>query len=102
MELKDLAIKPEDMRNQIVIFKHCYEISVEDAYRIAQRKLIEWLEDTHKISHIETWVFETCPYCGDRSGGDCETVTNHAHNGGYVHLPDKCWLCELKKQLREG
>jgi len=53
MDIKDLAIKPEDMRNQIVIFKHCYEISVEDAYRIAQRKLLDVL---NKI------LYEICPH----------------------------------------
>ena len=75
MELKDLAIKPEDMRNQIVIFKHCYEISVEDAYRIAQRKLLKVLENEGKIKCESKW-------------STCKHIWEHAVD---------CWLCKLKK-----
>ena len=87
MELKDLAIKPEDMRNQIVIFKHCYEISVEDAYRIAQRKLIEWLDKPCKEHPLKF----TC----DTSGRKFEQPEYHYRQR--LHCPN-C-MAELKKQL---
>jgi hypothetical protein len=94
MDIKQVLLTDEEVVELLstIYFKDKFEV-VKTVNKAQCLKLIEWLEDCHRISHVEVWAWEECQDC--KAGGTC----GHSHSGGYEHKKSDCWLCKLKKDL---